>query len=139
MVRFMAGFKGEGKTRKIIEMANGHVKQADGNLVFIDDDNRHTRDIRRDIRFVNAGKAVMESQQEFICFVWGILTMDSDIQHIYIDGITNILAKPALNNDTVIAMKNRLEALSREFEVDFTVSMHYDREILPEEIKELLI
>jgi ActR/RegA family two-component response regulator len=139
MVQFMAGFKGEGKTRKLIEMANEHVKKADGNLIFIDDDNRHTRDISREIRFINAGKAVMETQQEFCSFVWGILTMNSDIQHIYVDGITNILAKPALNNDTMVALKTRLESLSREFEVDFTISVHYDRDILPEEIKELLI
>jgi ActR/RegA family two-component response regulator len=120
-------------------MANEHVKKADGVLVFIDDDNRHTRDISRDIRFINAGKSVMETHSEFSAFLWGILTMNHDIQHIYIDGLTNILAKPALNNDTMVALKNRLQELSREFEVNLTISVHYDREILPNEIKELLI
>jgi len=139
LVHFMAGHKGEGKTRRIIGMANEHAKVTDGNLVFIDDDKRHIFDLHRDIRFVEATKGILETHREFVCFLWGILTQNSDIQHIYVDGLTNIVVYGAINNDTLPALRTQLEKFSEEYEVDFTISMHYDREILPQEIKEILI
>ena len=48
MVGFIAGEKGTGKTRKMIEMANENAKVADGSLVFIDDDRRHIFDLKRE-------------------------------------------------------------------------------------------
>ena len=139
MVRFLAGHKGSGKTRRMIEMANEHVKVADGSLVFIDDDKRHTLYISRDIRFVEATKGILETYREFVSFIWGILTQNSDIQHIYIDGLTNIVVYGAINNETLPLLKNALLRFSEEYHVDFTISIHYDNDILPDEIKELLI
>ena len=139
LVQFMAGFKGEGKTRKMIDLANANAKVTDGSLVFIDDDKRHIFDLHRDIRFVEASKGILESYREFVCFVWGILTQNSDIKHIYVDGLTNIVVYGAINNDTLIMLKNQLVKFSEEYHVDFTISMHYDRDILPDEIKALLV
>ena len=139
MVNFMAGFKGEGKTRRMIDLANESAKTTDGNLVFIDDDKRHIFDLHRDIRFVEATKGILGTYREFVCFLWGILTQNSDIQHIYVDGLTNIVVYGAINNDTLPALKDQLDKFSEEYNVDFTISMHYDREILPEVIKDVLI
>jgi len=139
MVQFMAGLKGEGKTRKMIEMVNQEVKTTDGILVYIDDDKRHTRDVHRDIRFVEAGKGELASYREFVGFVLGILSQNSDIKHIYVDGLTNILQKDAIDNDSLMRMKARLEAISNADHVDFTISIHCDKESLPEEIKVITI
>jgi len=139
LVQFMAGFKGEGKTRRIIDMANDHAKITDGNLVFIDDDKRHIHDLHRDIRFVEATKGILGTYREFVCFLWGILTQNSDIKHVYVDGLTNIVVYGAINNDTLPALRAQLEKFSEEYSVDFTISMHYDRDILPGEIKDILV
>ena len=137
MVKFIAGYKGEGKTQKMIQMANEHVKTADGHLVFIDDDRRHTREVHRDIRFVETGKGELANYREFIGFVLGILSQNSDIQHIYIDGLTNIVK--ALDNESLVKLKVRLESISRTDTVDFTISVNYEPETLPEEIKAALL
>jgi len=139
MVNFMAGFKGEGKTRRIIEMANEREKIAAGNLVFIDDDKRHIHDLHRNIRFVEANVGALESYREFVSFVWGMLTQNSDIEHIYVDGLTNIIVYGAVNNDTLPLFLEQLEKVSEEYEVDFTISMHYDKDILPDCIKSKLV
>ena len=139
MVRFLAGTMGSGKTRRMIEMANEHAKVADGSLVYIDDDKRHTLYISRDIRFVEATKGVLLTYREFVSFIWGILTQNSDIQHIYVDGLTNIVVYGAINNETLPLLKNELDRFSKEHQVDFTISIHYEKDILPDEIKELLI
>jgi len=138
-VYFLAGMKGEGKTRKLIEMANQNAKETDGNLVFIDDDKRHIHDLHRDIRFVEAGAGELANYREFIGFVLGILAMNSDIRHIYVDGINNILAKDVVENDCLKKMKDRLDTLAKTHHVAFTISLHCNRDNLPEDIKAVLI
>jgi len=135
----MAGLKGEGKTRKIIDMANQDAKVTDGHLVFIDDDKRHIFDLHRDIRFVEAGKGELATYREFVGFVMGILSQNSDIKHVYVDGLTNILAKDALNNETLPKLKARLDTISKVDHVDFTMSIHCEPNSLPDEIKAALV
>ena len=45
MVKILAGEKGEGKTKKMIDMANVASKEAKGSIVFVDDDNSHMYDL----------------------------------------------------------------------------------------------
>ena len=139
MVQFMAGMKGEGKTRKLIDLANQDAKVTDGHLVYIDDDKRHIFDLHRDIRFVEAGKGELANYREFIGFVLGILSQNSDIKHIYVDGLNNILAKDAVTNEALLKLKNRLDSLAKTDQVGFTISVHCDPDGLPEEIKAALI
>ncbi|MCL2356537.1 MAG: hypothetical protein FWC70_05155 [Defluviitaleaceae bacterium] len=139
MVQFMAGMKGEGKTRKLIDMANNNAKTTDGNLVYIDDDMRHSRDVHRDIRYVDAGKGELANYREFIGFVLGILSQNSDIKHIYVDGLNNILEANAVTNDALIKLKHRFDALVKTADVAFTISVHCDKDSLPDEIKASLV
>jgi len=135
----MAGLKGEGKTRKLIDMANQDAKVTDGHLVFIDDDKRHIFDLARDIRFVEAGKGELASYREFVGFVLGILSQNSDIKHIYVDGLTNILQKDAIDNDALIKLKDRLNGIAKVDHVEFTISIHCEPSSLPDELKEVLV
>ncbi|MCL2363504.1 MAG: hypothetical protein FWC71_02445 [Defluviitaleaceae bacterium] len=137
MIKFMAGQKGQGKTRKIIEMANEAIKSADGHLVFIDDDRRHTRDIDRDIRFVESGKHILSNYREFIGFVRGILSQNSDIEHIYVDGLCNIIK--TLDNEALLKLTKKLEMISTIDHVEFTISVNMEPEDLPEEIRTMLL
>ena len=139
MVQFLAGLKGEGKTRKLIDMANQNAKVTDGNLVYIDDDSRHMHDIHRDVRYVEAGKGELANYREFIGFVLGILSQNSDIKHIYVDGLNNILAQDVMSDDCLTKLKKRFDALVKTAEVAFTISIHCDKESLPEDIKAALI
>lgn len=45
MVQILAGEKGEGKTKKLIAMANEAGKSANGSVVFVDDDNSRMYDL----------------------------------------------------------------------------------------------
>ncbi|MCL2405889.1 MAG: hypothetical protein FWC92_10145 [Defluviitaleaceae bacterium] len=136
-VAFMAGQKGEGKTRKLIEMANNEAKTTDGHLVFIDDDKRHIHDVHRDIRFVETGKGLLSNHREFTGFILGILSQNSDIQHIYVDGLNNIVEM--VDNESLVKLQKRLEVIAKVDDVNFTVSVNYDKDSLPEEIKAALI
>jgi len=136
-VAFMAGQKGEGKTRKLIDMANSEAKTTDGHLVFIDDDKRHMHDVHRDIRFVETGKGLLSNHREFTGFILGILSQNSDIQHIFVDGLNNIVE--TVDNESLVKLQKRLEVIAKVDDVNFTVSVNYDKESLPEEIKAALV
>ena len=137
MVKFMAGQKGEGKTRKLIEMANEALKTADGHLVYIDDDRRHSREVDRDIRFVESGKGVLSNYREFVGFVLGILSMDGDVEHIFVDGLCNVIK--TLDNDALVKLTKKLEAICQRDDVVFTISLNHEPDALPDEIKSLLL
>jgi len=139
MVQFLAGLKGEGKTRKIINMANENANVTDGNIVFIDDDRRHIHDLHRSIRFVETNKGLLDNYRELIGYVLGILSQNSDIRHIYIDGLTNILAEGAVTSETMVKLKNKLDAISSTSQVEFIISMHCEVDSLPDEIKAAVI
>ena len=138
MVRFLAGLKGEGKTRIIVDKANENAKATDGSLVFIDDDSRRMHEIHRDIRLVEAGKGRLSSCRGLTYFIWGMLTQNADIKHVYVDGLNTIVRDEATNDD-LIKFKKALDKLNNEFGAGFTVAMHCDRDSLPAEIKEILL
>ena len=66
MVQILAGEKGEGKTKKLIAMANEAGKSANGSVVFVDDDNSRMYDLHYSVRFVDTPKFIMEDPQVFI-------------------------------------------------------------------------
>lgn len=137
MIHFLAGGKGSGKTKKLIDMANQAAKTTDGHLVFIDDDNRHIYDLHYDIRFVETRNFPLSNYRELIGFICGIMSQDSDIKEIYIDGLTNVVKN--MDNDSLLKLVAKLENLSEEYELDFIISMNCKTEDLPEEIKKLLV
>ena len=51
MIQIIAGEKGVGKTKRLIEMANEAGKTSNGHVVFIDDDNRHMYDLHYNNKF----------------------------------------------------------------------------------------
>ncbi|MCL1786815.1 MAG: hypothetical protein FWG38_02410 [Defluviitaleaceae bacterium] len=142
MVKFLAGLKGGGKTRRLIDMANENVTVTDGHLVFIDDDKRHIHELHRDIRFVETEKGLLANYREFVGFILGILSQNNDITHIYVDGLSNIIGnicEITPETEDLIKLKKRLDVLFEKENVGFTISMHCNVEDLPAEIKAALV
>ncbi|MDR1067591.1 MAG: twitching motility protein PilT [Clostridiales bacterium] len=137
MIKFIAGGKGEGKTKLLIDIANAAAKTTEGHLVFIDDDSRHIYDLHYDIRFIDTSGFPLSNYREFIGFLCGILSQDNDIVEIFVDGICNIVKN--IDNDELVELINKLQALSVEHELDFTISMNNKYDNLPEAIKPLVI
>ncbi len=137
MIQILVGEKGEGKTKRLIDMSNEAGKLSDGHIVFIDDDNRHMYDLHYNIRFVDTTGFVIEDQRIFFGFICGILSQDGDIEKIYIDGLNNIVKY--MTDDDLFAFINELEKLSQKANVDFIMTISRDKEKLPEALKSYLI
>ncbi len=137
MVQILAGGKGEGKTKKLIEMANNAVKEINGCVVYIDDDSRHIYDLDHAIRFVEIAEFPLVTYRELISFVYGIISQNSDIEKIYIDGIFKIVSK--MNSEDLIKLVTRFKAIGEKYGIDFIASANTLPTDLPKEIADVIM
>ena len=137
MVNILAGEKGEGKTKRMIDMANAAGKEAKGNIVFVDDDNSHMYDLHYSVRFVETPKFIMEDPQVFRGFVCGILSQNSDIETIYIDGLNHIMDR--ISDADFTAFIQELDKTSKEAEMDMVMIISRKTDALPAEVQQYLI
>ena len=137
MVKILAGEKGEGKTKRMIDMANAAGKEAKGNIVFGDDDNSHMYDLHYSVRFVETPKFIMEDPQVFRGFVCGILSQNSDIETIYIDGLNHIMDR--ISDADFTAFIQELDKTSKEAEMDMVMIISRKTDALPAEVQQYLI
>ena len=137
MVQILAGEKGEGKTKKLIAMANEAGKSANGSVVFVDDDNSRMYDLHYSVRFVDTPKFIMEDPQVFRGFVCGILSQNSDIEKIYIDGLNHIVDK--VSDADFVKFLEELEKTSAEAETDMIMIISRKQDLLPAEVQKYLV
>lgn len=137
MVQILAGEKGEGKTKKLIAMANEAGKSANGSVVFVDDDNSRMYDLHYSVRFVDTPKFIMEDPQVFRGFVCGILSQNSDIEKIYIDGLNHIVDK--VSDADFVKFIEELEKTSAEAETDMIMIISRKQDLLPAESTEISV
>ena len=136
MIQVIAGNKGSGKTKRIIDMANTASQDSKHDIVFIDDDNRYMFDLRHEVRFINAGEYSLVSDQMFMGFLAGAVAQNFDVGLILIDAFKKLI-KCELS--TTAWLFERLEALSEKHSVDFVISISEDPEELPDFIKKYVI
>ena len=137
MVQILAGEKGEGKTKRLIAMANEAGKSANGNVVFVDDDNSRMYDLHYSVRFVDTPKFIMEDPQVFRGFLCGILSQNSDIEHLLVDGLNQLIN--ATCDDKFVKFIQDLDEICKEANTDITLIVSRAKDTLPAEIAVLAI
>lgn len=124
MVQILAGEKGEGKTKILIDLANESVSTSDGDVIYIDDDKRHIYDLNHKIRFVEVSEFPLANYRELIGFIYGIFSQNSDITKVFVDGIFKIVQ--SLGNEDLIKLVARLDSMSKAYNVDFVLAGNVD-------------
>ena len=137
MIQIFTGAKGEGKTKKILEMANDIVKSTNGHIVFIDDDKRSIYNLPYEIRFVDTSDFMINDLNILFGFICGILSQDNDIEKIFIDGVDNIVKE--FDNNSLNFFINFIEKISNKTNVDFIMSLNKTKEEFSENLKEYLV
>ena len=54
MIQFIIGEKGKGKTKVLLEKANAQIKEANGNIVYLDKSAQHMYELNNRIRLIKA-------------------------------------------------------------------------------------
>ncbi|MCH5351435.1 MAG: hypothetical protein J1F39_05670 [Clostridiales bacterium] len=93
MISIIHGPKGTGKTRRIFDAANACCEKATGTVVFIAD-NGQSLGLNHNIKFINLSEYSVKGEEEFVGFIKGMLAANFDIQAVFIDGISRLIAKP---------------------------------------------
>ena len=128
MINLLTGQKGSGKTQIMIEAANKKVKECDGNVVFIKNSHNDTYSLSFDIRaIVMADYPSIRGISEYTGFIYGMLSANSDIQVIFIDGI---LKQQGVSLDVIPSFIDTLDSISKAHNVDFYVSLSESKEDL---------
>lgn len=138
MVQLIIGEKGKGKTVELLAKVNEAVKNAKGNLVYIDKNTRHMHELSNKVRLINATEYPITNADEFLGFVCGIISQDYDLEQMYLD---SFLAITSLNGKEIVDSNvlEKLDKISSQFKVDFIISMSVVEEELPEAMKSNVI
>ncbi len=121
MVKLLVGHKGSGKTKSMIQLANDRVAKSDGSVVFINKNHRLMYDLKYKIRVVCMEEYEhITNSDEYIGFLYGIISSDHDIEVIFIDSILK-------HADVTIAdlpgFLSRLDEISQKYKIEFVVSI----------------
>ena len=136
MIQVIAGKKGSGKTKRIIDMTNNATQDTKHDIVFIDDDNRYMFDLRHQVRFINAGEYNLVSDQMFMGFLCGVVAQNFDVGLIAIDAFKK-LVKIDLSASSWLF--ERLENICEKHSVNFVLSISEDPAELPDFIGKYVI
>ena len=121
MISVIYGPKGTGKTRRIFDAANNCCEKATGTVVFIAD-NGQSLGLNHNIKFINLSEYDVKGEEEFVGFIKGMLAANFDIQAVYIDGISRLIAKPAEE------LKDIFEAMEKaDDKVQFVCTLSIDK------------
>ena len=126
MVKLLIGHKGSGKTNQMLKLANENIESAAGSVVFINKNHRLMYELSYRIRVI-----CMEDFEhitnidEYIGFIYGIISSDHDIELIFID---SILKHADVSLGDLPEFIDRLKAISEIYGVDFVVSVSAEKE-----------
>ena len=126
MVKLLIGHKGSSKTGQMVQMANEAIETCNGSIVFINKNTRLNTELSRKIRVV-----CMEDFEhitnidEYIGFLYGIISSDHDIETIFID---SILKHADVSLGDLPVFINRLKNISENYGLDFIVSVSAEKE-----------
>ena len=90
MVQIIAGNKGKGKTKYLLDMANTAVKESTGSIVYLDKSSKHMYELNNKIRLINVNEYPITSSEGFIGFICGIISQDHDLEQMYFDSFLKL-------------------------------------------------
>ena len=131
MIQVILGSKGSGKTLKLIDMANTAVGQERGNIFYIDHNNRHMYDLKREIRLVNAAEYAIDSPDAFYGLLCGMLSANFDITLIVVDGFLKIIDS-AIKPADLEGFFVKVDKLLNEHNVRMVIGISGDPAEMPE-------
>ena len=136
MIQIIAGAKGKGKTKILLDKVNSSIKEASGTIVYLDKNTKHMYELNNKIRLINVADYCIDSSQEFTGFICGLVSQDHDLEKIYLDSFLNI---SCLEGDDITAVLDKLDLISAKFSVDFVISISMNSDEIPEKYKDSVI
>ena len=129
MVQIIAGKKGKGKTKHLLDRANSAVKDSKGSIVYLDKSSKHMYELSNKIRLINVNEYPITSSEGFIGFICGIISQDHDLEMMFFD---SFLKLACLEGEDISETIATLEKIGEKYHVTFVLSVSIDAENMPE-------
>ena len=129
MVQIIAGEKGKGKTKYLLEKVNAAVAAANGNIVYLDKSQKHMYELNNKVRLVNATDYPLTNCDEFMGFICGIISQDNDLEELYLDSFLTI---SNMKDEELPHAIEKLDIISEKYNVRIVLSVSRNEEDLPE-------
>ena len=136
MVELIVGKKGKGKTKVLLDRVNKEIKNANGNIVYLDKSAKHMYELNNKVRLIDVSGYPLKNSDEFIGFICGILSQDHDLEQIYLDSFLKIAS---LEDSDVTDTLAQLDAISEKFGITVVVSISLDKENIPAAFQEKVV
>lgn len=134
MVKLIVGRKGTGKTKIMADMANQSCEEKKGSIVFLIKDDRLKHDLNYNIRMIVMDEfEYVTNIDEYIGFIYGILSSNYDIEEIFIDSILKH-ADIALRD--LPEFLKKVQFISEKSNVDFIVSLSAELDDLDASVRQ---
>ena len=129
MIQLIVGKKGKGKTKHLLAKVNDAIKEAKGNIVYLDKSSKHMYELSNKIRLINVNEYPLSGSQGFIGFLCGIISQDHDIETMFLD---SFLKLASLEGEDIADTITTLETISDKYAVNFVLSVSMDAADMPE-------
>ena len=136
MIQIIAGKKGSGKTKRLIDLTNATAKEAVHDVIFLDDDNRYMFDVDHKVRFINAAEYHVHNSDMFVGFVCGMLSSNFDVGTVFVDAFLKLAHSELADCEPIL---KALDELGRKHNVNFVLSLSADPDEVPLFMKGYLI
>ena len=129
MVQIIAGEKGKGKTKYLLDKANAATKESTGSIVYLDKSSKHMYELNNKIRLINVKEYPITSCEAFIGFICGIISQDYDLEMMFLD---SFLKLASLEGEDISEVITTLENIGEKYHVTFVLSVSINKEDMPE-------
>ena len=129
MVQIIAGEKGKGKTKYLLDKANAAIKESTGSIVYLDKSSKHMYELNNKIRLINVKEYPIASCEAFIGFICGIISQDYDLEMMFLD---SFLKLASLEGEDISEVITTLENIGEKYHVTFVLSVSINKEDMPE-------
>jgi len=136
MIQIIAGNKGKGKTKQLLDRVNTEIKEAHGNIVYLDKSSKHMYELNNRIRLIDVSDFGLQSSDEFIGFICGLISQDHDLEQMYLDSFLKIAH---LEGSDLEPTLKRLDEIGDKYSVTFVLSISLDEADLPESAKSKVV
>ncbi len=95
MFKIIAGLKGSGKTKTLIEMVNKNAEESAGSVVCLEKGNALMHQIKYQVRLIDTEEYGIVTADKLIGFVAGIYASNHDVTDLYIEHAFKICSNDA--------------------------------------------
>ena len=120
----------------LMAKANNDIKVIGGNIVYMDQNNKHMYELSNRVRLINVPDYNVKSMDMFLGFIYGIVSSDSNLDCIFLDNFMTIACIETIE-DTDFLVKE-LEKISNTYEIDFVIGISKTKQDLTEYLQGLV-